>query len=59
MLKELIKELRHVDYPEFRNRVMDRCAWSINQYNDRYNGRTKLTASEREVITNILEDMLT
>lgn len=58
MLKELIKEFRIADCPEFKRTIMQRCGRSINQYYDRYNGRTKLTTSEREIIMSVLESIL-
>lgn len=56
-MKEFLKQVNVVDYPEFRKRTMEKCHWTKDQYNFRRSGRTKLSPLERDTIREIVNNL--
>ena len=44
---EFLKDVSWLDYRKFREQCMFRCGWSLQQFKDRRNGRTRLTLAEK------------
>lgn len=57
IMKEILKKVPHPDYLRFRQAAIMRMGWTVNQYKERYNGRTPLASAEREVLEKIVEEL--
>lgn len=56
-MKEVLKLVSVADYPEFRKRVIEATQWTRVQYNERKNGRVKISHVEREALRGIAEQI--
>lgn len=56
-MQKILSQVSILNYKRFRTQAMVRCGWTAQQYNNRQTGNTKLTASEREVLQSIVEQI--
>ena len=56
-MKELLKQISVVDYPAFREKMMQRAGWSYPQYNARLVGKVKLSQLEREAVQQVIDEI--
>ena len=54
---EILREVSCLDYRKFREECMFRCGWSLQQFKDRRNGRTRLTLAEKAVLKDIVKSL--
>lgn len=54
---EFLKDVSWLDYRKFREQCMFRCGWSLQQFKDRRNGRTRLTLAEKAVLKEIVKSL--
>lgn len=57
MLKEFLHQVTVADYKLFKQQVIERCRWKEQQYQDRMNGRVKLTALEKEIVSQVVAEL--
>lgn len=56
-MNEILKKVPYPDYNDFRERAMEKLHWSRDQYNNRYQGRTRITYAERAILLQIAAEI--
>lgn len=56
---EILKKVAVTDENLFRERAMATLEWSRDQYNNRVQGRTRVTPAERAILLKIAEEIKT
>ena len=52
-MDEILKKVSVADEATFRARALQELGWTRNQYNNRVQGRTRVTPAERVILLNI------
>jgi hypothetical protein len=58
-MKEILKQVSVTDEKLFKEAALKRLGWSRDQYNNRVQGRTRLTSAERAILLNVAEEIKT
>lgn len=58
-MKEILKQVSVADEKLFKEAALKRLGWSRDQYNNRVQGRTRLTSAERAILLNVAEEIKT
>ena len=56
-MEEIIMQVPHPDYHEFRHKVLEESGWTATQFYNRVSGRTKTTKFELRALRSILDEM--
>lgn len=56
-MKEFLKRVSAFHYKAFRELAMKECKWNYQQYNNRLQGRTKVTPLEAEKLNDIVKQL--
>lgn len=56
-MKEFLKRVSAFHYQAFREQAMRECNWNYQQYNNRRQGRTKITPLEAEKLEAIIKQL--
>lgn len=56
-MKEFLKKVSVLHYQTFREMAMRECNWNYQQYNNRLQGRTKVTPLEAEKLNDIVKQL--
>lgn len=56
-MEEFLKRVSVLNYQSFREKAMKECNWNYQQYNNRLQGRTKVTPLEAEKLDAIIKQL--
>ncbi len=58
-MNEILKNVAVPDENIFRTRALEELGWTRDQYNNRVQGRTRVTPAERAILLKIAEEIKT
>lgn len=56
-MQKILQQVSYADYETFRKMALERCGWTVQKYNFRKQGRTKLTELERQELQKIADEL--